>query len=157
MPTPKAQIRSQRILAPATWLAAGVLLLTQSSCGGIGLGANPYLLENAPEGSVVYTGLFFTQTAGKTVTGTAKIYRRSGQNDVLRLESLSAPAESPLKLRGDYSNLGSTGSFSATLKSSRGNQNYDTGVSGVLWNSVSIRNTIPTSADYATASLAGSL
>lgn len=152
MPTPQAQNRSQRILAAATRLAAGVLLLTQTSCGGIGLGANPYLLESAPAGSIVYTGIFFTQTAGKDVTGTAKIYRRSGQNDILRLESLSAPAESPLRLKGDYSNLGSAGSFGATLKSSRGNQNYDTGVSGVIWSSVSIRNTLPTSADYATAS-----
>lgn len=133
-------------------IASGGSALTLSSCGDIGLGANPYLLESAPAGAVVYTGIFFTQTSGKDVTGTAKIYRRSGQNDVLRLESLSAPAESPLRLRADYSTGSLTGSFNATLKSSRGNQNYDTGVSGVTWNSVSIRNTVPTSADYAIAS-----
>ncbi len=147
MPRTASKRRANPALMAITWLLSCVSLLTHSSCGGIGLGANPYLLESPPTGSVVRTGIFFTITSGKEVTGTAKIYRRAGQNDILRLESLSAPAESPLKIRAEYD----SSSFNATLKSSRGNQNYDTGVSGVNWSSVSIRNTIPTTPDYGTA------
>jgi len=124
------------------------------SCGDISLGGNPYLLEAVPDGTLVYQGVFTSLSSSFPVSGTAEVYR-STSGDTLRVASLSAPTSvGSLSLIGQGQQSGSTRTHTTTLRSARGNQNYETGVTGVVWSSVSVRAaSSPTAQPYGTALL----
>lgn len=135
-------------------LAALFELFALTSCGRIGLGGNPYLLEPAPEGSLVYIGTFSTLDASHPVTGTAEIYR-STAGDTLRLASLSAPTDvGALSLIGQGQQGSTSRQYTTTLKSARGDQNYPTGLSAMVWSTITIRTAAnPSAQPYGTAVL----
>lgn len=124
------------------------------ACGQIGLGGNPYLLEPAPDGTLVYIGTFSTLDASHPVTGTAQIYR-STSGDTLRVASLSAPTDvGALSLVGQGQQGSTSRQYTTTLKSSRGDQNYSTGLSAMVWSTVTIRTAAnPSAQPYGTAVL----
>ena len=123
-------------------------------CGVIGLGGNPYLLEGVPDGTLVYQGTLTTLNSAYPTTGVAQVYRGTS-GDVIRLTGLSAPTSvGPLSIIGNGQQSGITKTYTSTLRSARGDQNYDTGLSTVIWSTVSIRNAAsPSSQPYGTATL----
>ena len=138
-------------LSSALAMLGGVSALTLGSCGDIGLGANPYLSDAAPAGAVVYTGVFIGAGSDKSVSGTAKIYRRTGAFDTLRLDSLVVtPSDYPITITAHYNNPGDT-LYTAQLRSTRGSQNYTTSVTGVVWTSITIHTPNPPYASYGSA------
>ena len=107
------------------------------ACSDIGVGKGGVSADLAPGGTLVSQGQFTAgMVPGKTVTGVISIYMLPTTENILRLESFSAPAESGLQLIVKAS--GNT-VFTSPLKAYTGNQNYNTGLSGqVTWTSVAI-------------------
>jgi hypothetical protein len=94
----------------------------------------------------------FTGQSGFDASGVAAIIRSSSSGtDIIRLEGVSFPSESGLKVTAVLN--GETRTI-ASLKNTSGNQNYSTSLGGVgaSWSSVSIYSTL-TRQNYATAIL----
>jgi hypothetical protein len=123
-------------------------------CGVVGLEANPFLLEPVPDGTLVYQGSFTTLSGDTPVTGIAQIYR-AADGDTIRLSSLSAPTDvGPMSLLGSAQVSGNSQEYNTTLRSARGNQNYETGMGPATWSTISIRTAAnPNAAPYGTATL----
>lgn len=105
----------------------GLALLYLTLCGGCGLfnGGGVCAVQTTPAGGILaYTGSFQGRN-GQTVTGTALVYRVSGEV-VIRLESLTAPSETGMKVV--LTNSGGD-VFSRTLVSTCGSMNIATGLS----------------------------
>ena len=135
-------------------LACVSLLTPLLSCGVVGLEANPYLLEPAPQGSLVYQGSFTTLGGDTPVTGVAQIYRATG-GDIIRLSALSAPTDvGPMTLVGSAQVSGATQEYATTLRSARGNQNYETGIGPATWSTITLRTAgNPNAQPYGAATL----
>lgn len=91
--------------------------------------------EPTPTGNIIAQGTFTAQN-GRTLTGAAQIYLQSNSTYVLRIENLTAPAESNLQIRVKVN-----GQISETfaLRNNTGTQNYTLTQTGtVVWNSIDI-------------------
>ena len=135
-------------------IATLLLLLCGLGCGpieGITVGTRAASNEAVPAGNRVAQGSFDGQS-GFTVSGVAAIIRSSSSGtDIIRLEGVSLPYETGLKVTAV---LNGTTRTIANLRNTSGNQNYSTGLGGAgsNWSSVSIYSSL-TQQNYATAIL----
>jgi hypothetical protein len=142
----------------APW--ATVSLATLLCSCGVGLEANPFLLDPVPTGTLKYQGQFENCYPGKTVSGLAQVYQ-TATGEVLRLQSLSVQSDGQDVTPGLLSVVAqhTTGSTSKTLRSGRGNQNYtlnSLASSSLVWTTVSLRPIEnPNSPAYCSATLSG--
>jgi hypothetical protein len=129
-----AMSHSRKLLFPLT-LSVNLLLGL-----GCGQGGSTFVNDPIPTGTVISQGYFGAgSVSGKSVTGVVSVYRASAnQSNIVRLESLQAPDESPLTVVA-FDGTGQS-VYSATLRSSTGSQNYDTGTTGSIITKVSIRS-----------------
>ena len=148
----------QRPLLSVLMLVWASALLTGCGKGGTARPPN----DPAPTGGqIVAQGSFDASAQGKTVTGSATVYRLSDSfgiptgEYVIRLSEFQAPAESGLQVI-----VVANGSpvLSLALRAPSGNMNYSVsyGGSGLpTWNKVIIHSS-PANLDYATANLVAS-
>ncbi len=112
-----------------------------ASCSEVNLGPAT-INDPAPSGSLVYQGNFASFN-GRTVTGEVSVYQGSCSatlicNFTVRLQSLSAPADSGLQVVPTINGVSPTATF--TLRASTGNQNYYYSEipSAAVWTTISI-------------------
>ncbi len=109
-----------------------------ASCGSTELGTVK-INDPAPSSGQIVAQGNFTGLNGKTVSGIALVYQMSDGSHLIRLEGLSAPAETGLQV---VAKVDSTIAYSAGLKGATGNQNYPTTIIGAsTWNSIKILST----------------
>lgn len=124
---------------------------TLPACGVIQVGGATAAAHSAPRpvGAPLYQGQFFGQS-GQQASGTASIFFTNQSQYVLRLEGLSVPVESGLKIKiysHPYQRAAKT-----SLRSSSGDQNYTLTTPPVKFTTVVIYST-QTRKPYATAML----
>jgi hypothetical protein len=123
---------ARKSLIPLALSAA--LTISAIACGRGGAILN----EPEPSGDIVAQGSF-TSLNGRSVTGTATVYRQATGAYVLRLGGVSTPEEIGLSIILTYN-----GSLSSTtpLRSYTGSQNYSLSLpSATEFNRVTIRST----------------
>ncbi|MCM2322304.1 MAG: hypothetical protein NDJ90_03475 [Oligoflexia bacterium] len=104
-----------------------------------------------PQGLLVAQGTFAGQN-GKTVSGSALIYKTGEVSYVLRLSGVSFPTESGLQI---IAKVSGSSLPPIELRGVTGDQNYDISLDGFItpdWQLVTIRSTVQ-GTDYATAIL----
>lgn len=114
------------------------LTLSLVGCGEIGLG-NRSPNDPKPTGTIVAQGNL-TGQSGQTASGSAFVYQTGSASFVVRLEGVTLPEESGLRV---IVSVNSDEKLNASLRSSSGTQNYSMTVSTLpaTFDYVAIRST----------------